>query len=250
MRPQATTDIPSWSNTVCAKRRFNFLESPGVHAEPYDPSSPLALLKTFTTDKLAANIVNFTSNYADIIINDPAIQARVARKHRSVFHLWRNSNKDEMWLYFGAFLIMGVVQKPEYHMYWTRQHTFAMPIFSQLIRRDRFKQLRKMVHFSYPENEDPMVSPRKLRFFLEYLTACYKENYIPEEHLAIDKYLSLWKGRLIFHMHIPTQQERYSIKIFMLCENKMGYLLNFIIYTGATTEYPDQPDPLPMKFDE
>ena len=36
----------------------------------------------------------------------------------------------------------------------------------------------------------------------------------------------------------------------MFCENKTGYLLNFIIYTGATTEYPDHPDPLPMKFDE
>ena len=36
----------------------------------------------------------------------------------------------------------------------------------------------------------------------------------------------------------------------MLCESKMGYLLNFIIYTGATTEYPDQPDPLPVIFEE
>ena len=36
----------------------------------------------------------------------------------------------------------------------------------------------------------------------------------------------------------------------MLCESKTGYLLNFIIYTSATTEYLDQPDPLPMKFHE
>ena len=36
----------------------------------------------------------------------------------------------------------------------------------------------------------------------------------------------------------------------MLHESKTVYLLNFIIYKGATTKYPDQPDPLPMKFDE
>ena len=59
------------------------------------------------------------------------------------------------------------------------------------MRRDRFEQLRKMVHFSDPENEDPMDSLRKLRFFLKYLIARYKENYIPEEHFAIDAYLSL-----------------------------------------------------------
>ena len=107
-----------------------------------------------------------------------------------------------------------------------------------------------MVHFSDPENEDPMDSLRKLSFFLEYLIACYKENYIPEEHLAIDEYLSLWKGQLSFRIYIPTKREQYGVKIFMLCKSKTGYLLNFIIYTGATTEYPDQPDPLPMKFDE
>ena len=72
-----------------------------------------------------------------------------------------------MWLYFGVCLITGVVQKPEYHMYSTKQHTFATPIFSRLMRRDRFKQLRKMVHFSDPENEDPVDSLRKLRVFLK-----------------------------------------------------------------------------------
>ena len=189
--PQATTDIPSWFDTVRAKRRFNFQGIPDAHAEPYDPSSPLAFLKTFITDELVDNVVNFTNKCADIIINDPAIQARIAGKHRSVFHLWKNSNKDETCLYFGVCLIMVGVQNPEYHMYWTRRHTFTTPIFSRLIRRDRLEQLRKMAHFRDPENEDLMDSLRKLRFFLEYVIARYKENYIPEEHLAIDEYLSL-----------------------------------------------------------
>ena len=87
--PQATADIPSWSDTVRAKRRFNFQGIPGVHAEPYDPSNYSAFLKTFIADELVENIVSFTNKYADIIINDPAIQARVSGKHRSVFHLWK-----------------------------------------------------------------------------------------------------------------------------------------------------------------
>lgn len=49
--PQAATaDIPSWANTVCAKRRFNFQDNPGAHAETHDHSSPLAFLKTFITN--------------------------------------------------------------------------------------------------------------------------------------------------------------------------------------------------------
>ena len=69
------------------------------------------------------------------------------------------------------------------------------------MRRDRSEQLRKMVHISDPENENPMDSLRKLRVFLEYLIVRYKENYIPEERLAIDKYLSLWKDRLSFRIY-------------------------------------------------
>ena len=59
---QARADITCWSDTVRAKRRFNSQGIPGVHAEPYDPSSPLAFLKTFITDGLVENIVNFRIN--------------------------------------------------------------------------------------------------------------------------------------------------------------------------------------------
>ena len=134
MGPQATADIPSWSDTVCAKRRFNFQGNLGAYVEPYDPSSPLAFPKTFITDEFVEDTVNSTNKYVDITINDPAIQARVAGKHCSVFHLWKTTNEDELWLYFGVCLIIDVVKTLECHMYWTRQHTFATLIFSRLMK--------------------------------------------------------------------------------------------------------------------
>lgn len=109
-----------------------------------------------------------------------------------------------------------------------------------------FAQLCEIAHFRDPENEDPMDNHRKLRFLLEYIIADYKENYTPEEHLAIDQYPSLWKGQVSFCIYIPTKRERYGIKIFMPCESKTAYLLNFIIYASATTQYPNQTDPLVM----
>ena len=94
---QATADKLSSSDTVCAKKRLSFQGIPGVHVEPYDSSSPLPFLKTFITDELVENIVNFANKYEDIIINDPAIQPRVAIKHHSLF--WKNTNKDEIWFF-------------------------------------------------------------------------------------------------------------------------------------------------------
>lgn len=109
------------------------------------------------------------------------------------------------------------------------------------MRRDLFTQLCK-IHFHDPKNENPIDSLRKLRLFLEYLIVGYEGNYTPEEHLVIEKFYHSGK--------VAAKHEQYGIKISMLRERKTVYLLNFIIYKGATTTYPYQPDPLPMKFDE
>ena len=60
-----TNDIPSCAETVSAKR--------GLF---------LVFMPSFITDKLVENIVNFTNKYADIIIHDPVIQARITEKHQ------------------------------------------------------------------------------------------------------------------------------------------------------------------------
>ena len=41
----------------------------------------------------------------------------------------------------------------------------------------------------------------------------FRSIYIPEQHIAIDEYLPLWKARLKFKVYIPSKLERYGIKI-------------------------------------
>ena len=65
----------------------------------------------------------------------------------------------------------------------------------------------------------------------------FRENYTPERNICIDEYLSLWKGRLQFKIYIPSKREKYGVKIFINCENTSGYLLVFITYTEASTDY-------------
>ena len=49
---------------------------------------------------------------------------------------------------------------------------------------------------------------------------------MPKEHLVIDEYLPLWKGRLSFCIYIPSERDFYTAKIFMLCKSETEYLLN------------------------
>lgn len=41
-----------------------------------------------------------------------------------------------------------------------------------------------------------------------------------------------------FNIYIPSKRERYGVKLYMLNESDSGYLCKFIIYTGASIEYP------------
>ena len=69
--------------------------------------------------------------------------------------------------------------------------------FASLVDRDRFEQLWKMIKLSDLENEVHIDRLKKLRFIIEHLSNVYVNNYAPEQNLALDKYLSLWKPRRI-----------------------------------------------------
>ena len=75
-------------------------------------------------------------------------------------------------------ILMGIINKPHYHMYWSTDPILCTPIFSRLMRRDRFEQIRSMVHFTDPLNEKPEDPLRKLSSFLEYLQSKFVTNYI------------------------------------------------------------------------
>ena len=79
----------------------------------------------------------------------------------------------------------------------------------------------------------------------------FRDNYVPDQNIAVDEYLSLWKGRLSFRICLPTKREFYGIKLFMLCESTTAYLSSIIIYTGRSTDYGTLTDDnLPKDWNE
>ena len=82
-----------------------------------------------------------------------------------MFKLWMDVDSDDVWVYICIIILMGIIKKPYYHMYWTMDCIFVTPIFSRLMRRDRFEQIRSMIHFSDPR-DNSSGSLRKLSSFL------------------------------------------------------------------------------------
>ena len=52
------------------------------------------------------------------MINHPKIQERMKQSTRSLFNLWEPVTEDDIWVYFALLVLMGIVNKPTYAMYW------------------------------------------------------------------------------------------------------------------------------------
>lgn len=190
------------------KRRFRFTGSPGINVQPYDSKSALSSLKLFLTDEMMDKFVDFTNNFAEILINSPKIQENIQSRKKSMFNKWEPTNRDGLWIYMTVLLMMGIVQKPELDMYWINDSLFETPIFHRLMSRERFHMIWSMIHFSEVVDCDPNDSLHKLRFFIDKVSENFEAVYTLTQNIAIDKYLSLWKGQLSFRVYIPSKRER------------------------------------------
>lgn len=65
-----------------SNRSFQFTGKQCAKVMPFDPASPISILKTFVGDHLLENIVEYTNTYANILQNNPKIQEQIANKNR------------------------------------------------------------------------------------------------------------------------------------------------------------------------
>lgn len=110
-------------------------------------------------------------------------------------------------------------------------------MFGQLFSRDRFMMLLKYLHFSNKSNQVKGDRFHKIKPVINELRTKFKLLIIPYKNLCIDESLVLWKGRLSFKRFIPTKRHRFGIKVFVICYCQTGVVLDFIVYTGSSTEF-------------
>ena len=120
---------PDWQQNGRRERRcFNVVGDPGVKVVPDDTTSPLSVFKTFFSDELVQHIVHATNTYTGIIISSPHVQEHLENTKKCLFKLWKPVSFDEMWVYITVILSMGIIKKPQYSLYWSKNHLFNTPI--------------------------------------------------------------------------------------------------------------------------
>lgn len=88
------------------------------------------------------------------------------------------------------------------------------------------------------------------------------ESYTPIWNISLHKKIyscgtfGYWRVS-VFLEKMSKFSKTYSSKAWKVCSQDFhalwksrGYLLNFIVYTGVATQYPDLPNVLPMEFNK
>jgi len=63
----------------------------------------------------------------------------------------------------------------------------------------------------------------------------FQTIYLPNQNIAIDESLTLWKGCLSIRQYLLLKASKFGIKTFELRESRTGYLWCFLVYTGKNT---------------
>ena len=112
-------------------------------------------------------------------------------------------------------------------------------IFYKTMPQDRFEIINRFLHFANNSQLDHYNGNKKLFKtdpVVKHLNDKYKSSYKMGENISVDESLTLWKGRLSIKTYLPLKAAKFGIKSYKICESSTGYLWQFVIYTGSTTE--------------
>ena len=169
-------------------------------------------------------------------------------KRRLIFPSWFDTNAEEMKKFIGLILLQGLVKKPRWRQYWSKDPLTFTPTFAAILDRDRCELQMKFFHFNDIASEPRRDSPQrdrlyKIRPLVEHFSATFSRAFTPYQNICIDESL-LFKGRIIFRQYIPLKRARFGIKLFCLTD-KNGYLHSFRVYSGKDDPIANLNDDVP-----
>ncbi len=206
----------------------HFSESYGVNEEYLATliDAPIVdYYKIFVSSNIIDLIVEQTNLYATQIVltKDTTPSSRI--------HFWNPVDRDEIWIFLGILMYMGVVRLPKIEDYWSTDTLFKNDVIPKVMSRNRFQLILRFIHFA--DNDDPNQTDKlhKIGMLSEMLLENFKAVYTPGPVLTIDESMIPFRGRLKFRQYNKQKTHSYGIKVFKICST-LGYTHKFIVYSG------------------
>lgn len=172
------------------------------------------LFELFFSDDLLQKILVEISRYA-LFKNCPDLSVSIS----------------EMKVFLAILLLSGYNNLPSKRSYWENSSDMKNILVSEGMRRDRFLQICRFVHFADSSALDAQDKMFKLRLLTDTLKEKFQEHFIPEPNLAYDESMIRYFGRHGCKQFIRGKPVRFGYKVWSL-NTPSGYLVNFEIYQG------------------
>ena len=142
---------------------------------------------------------------------------------------------NEMWVFLGIVLAMGVHIVPRYCNYWSRDEYLGVKALSECMPRDRFNYLRRHLHLV---DDDTVVEKNrhyKVKPLVDILQTTFLRNYYPSQEIVVDELMIKCKGRAKGKVVMPKKPVKRGFKVWSLSCSCCAYLCNFEIYAGKVS---------------
>ena len=121
---------------------FPFNESEDLKVQMNQQQSVLDFLQLYLTGKMLELIVIETNRFAkQFILENPD---KVANSH---LKNWTDLTVNELQVFMGLVILMGIVHKPNINSYWSQDELYNTPIFL-IMSRNCFKVILRFLHFN------------------------------------------------------------------------------------------------------
>jgi hypothetical protein len=200
---------------------------------PFPRKSPIEYFLEFFSNELIQEITEQTRLYA-------------AQNDKTNFQL----SNDEMKQFLGVILLMGIVQMPDYKMYWADGSRF--PFIADLLPKTRFYEILSNLHFN---NNNNAILDRnnskcdrlfKIRPVLESIQSKCR-SIDPEEKYYIDEQIIPFKARNTITQYLPKKPHKWGLKLFVRC-GLSGITYDFSFYKGKDPEIEANIIPQALQF--
>jgi hypothetical protein len=184
----------------------------------------LQLFELFWPKTLLKKIVIETNRYATHPL-DAMDNTMGGRK-------WVNISIAELKAFLAIHMYMGMKQQPNIHIYWEKE---GCPIISNIITRERFKQLWRCLHitnratYEHIQKGDPGYDKlRQVCWFVDEIRSACMREWSLDKFLTIDEMMVRYKGSYCsIRQYMPKKPEKWGIKFWVLADSVSKLLFLF-----------------------
>lgn len=166
-----------WTKTKNETEKLTSLFSEG-NSSLYNKLSEVDLFKLFFDETIFLHIKNEMTKYC-------------VKKNWSDVSV----SVNELKVFFGILIVTGYNELPRRRLYWTKSSDVYNEAISNSMRRDRFEEIIKCLHFNALESYDKNDKYAKLRPLITHLQSKFMENFVPEQNISHDEAMVEYFGK-------------------------------------------------------